>query len=75
MEQATQAPTVSEVTKPKNRFLSRVLLGQPMTPKTVHWFVKSGLTKTERTAGALLIVLTILDFVTSILILAFVFRR
>lgn len=72
MEQTTPLLPNTDVPKLEGkRFTSRVLLGSPQTPGTVRWFIKYGLTKRERTAGAILIAITIFNFLVSITLLVY----
>ncbi len=59
----------------KNAFKSRIILGKPRTPQTVKWFVKTGFTKTERNAGAILMALTVFNFFTSIVLVFLTLQR
>ena len=47
-------------------FKSHSILGQSTTPGIARWFIKIGIAKTERAAGNLMIILTILFFAVSI---------
>jgi hypothetical protein len=50
-----------------NRYLSRaiVILGEPVTPKTITWMKNRGLVKSEKAGGVLLIVLIVFFFALS----------
>lgn len=60
---------------PSSRFQSRAVFGQPQTPKMVKFLIDKGIVKSERSAGHLLLAVTVLFFCSTIFIYAYyVFR-
>ena len=47
-------------------FKSRSILGESTTPRMAQWLIRMGLVKTERAAGMILVIATILFFGVSI---------
>lgn len=52
-------------------FKSRQILGQAQTPGIARWFMKIGIVKTDRAAGNLMVVLTVVFFAVSIYLFFF----
>ncbi len=63
----------TDISFEENRYQvkSRAILGEAKSPAMINFLIKKGFVKTEKTAHVLLIAITILFFLTSILIFAF----
>lgn len=54
-------------------FRSRVILGNPTTPKMINLILKTGIVKTERQAGITLLFIAICSLLASLVIFYFAF--